>query len=86
MDAFEKDKYYVMTPPGRNWSDYEGPFDTNQRAFEHLKELVDPDYYTPESQWITLVFFDGKQVDLVKHDGVVVNGQMVIWDREFSFQ
>lgn len=82
---FEKGKYYVMSPPGRFWSDYEGPFDTNMDAYEHLKTLVDPDFYTPESQWIAVVYFDGTQCDLVKYDGMVVNGQTVIWDRDFNF-
>ncbi|RDJ35060.1 MAG: hypothetical protein DWQ19_09500 [Crenarchaeota archaeon] len=68
MNKFEKGKYYVCTPPGENWSDFEGPFDSEQEGREYLSKFVGP-YVTPELGRIVLtVFNDDNKLHLVKDE------------------
>lgn len=73
---FEEGKYYVMTGTGVRWSDYEGPWDSQEIAVAYLKNFVNEHHsYSPEMLRFVVVFFDGKQVDLVKVNGEILDGE-----------
>jgi len=77
---FEAGKFYVMTPPGLEWGDYEGPFDTDEQALDYLRQFVNERLnYSPEMLRMVIIqckeYPDGIQADLAKRDGVVLNGQ-----------
>lgn len=80
---FEVDKFYVMTPPGEMWQDYEGPFDTDEQALDYLRQFVNENLnYSPEMLRMVVIHFDGKHTDLVKRDGVILNGQYLLTQME----
>ena len=70
---FQEGKFYVCSPPGENWSDYEGPFTNLENGVEHLQKFVS-EYTTPEMTGMVLVKFENNQLHLVKDaDGCVIN-------------
>lgn len=82
QNHFEKDKFYVMSPPGDLWSEYVGPFNTQNEAINHLS-LFAHEYSSPEMLKMTLVFFDGQQLNLVKtENGTIINGNTLIGNRK----
>lgn len=73
-------KFYVMTGGGRQWSDYDGPFDSAKDGVAHLVKLCS-EWASPETiNSAVLVYFNGKVIDLVKDDnGSPIDGKQISW-------
>lgn len=78
ISEFIEDKYYVSTGTGKNWSDYEGPFNNLSEAFSQMSSLCG-DYASPEMvRSALLTYFSNNMLDLVKDDnGNPINGRQV---------
>lgn len=77
---FEEGKFYIMTGQGKEWSDYDGPFDTANEACAHLCQLAGP-WASPEAiQSAVMVRFVEGMTHLVKDDnGQPINGAQIFW-------
>ena len=82
ITKFEPNKFYVMTPPGEQWSDYDGPFDTDEEALNFLRQFINENFnHSPEMLMMVVIHFDGKHTNLVKRDGVPLDGQyLTLWE------
>jgi hypothetical protein len=75
MNRFQEDKFYVMTPPGEKWHDYDGPFDNQDEAVTHLKNFINEERtFSPEMLGMIVVHFKNGMLDMVKVDGRPLNG------------
>ena len=63
-NSFKEGCYYVMNGSGKNWSDYDGPFD-KEEAREFLGKM-NSEYASPEMRQSVLTFFSNGMLDLVK--------------------
>jgi hypothetical protein len=69
-------KYYVFTPPAH----WEGPFDTEEGALSHIRLFVNEQCtYSPEMLKMAVVICKNNEIDLVKRDGVILNGEWLHW-------
>ena len=78
ITKFEENKFYVTTPPGEQWGDFEGPFDNQEDAEDHLCLFINKDYsFSPEMLHMAVVKFENDVLDLVKINGVPLNGDYI---------
>lgn len=76
ITRFEEGKYYVVTGPGNRWDSYEGPWDSQDDAVTYLKLFVNEHFsFSPEMLQFVVVAFKNDQIDLVKVDGEILNGE-----------
>ena len=85
ITSFDEGKFYVMTPPGHKWVDYEGPFHTPDEALEYLGQFVNKgNTFSPEMLGMVVVRYsvypDGGQCSLARaSDGSILNGEYLYW-------
>lgn len=74
ITEFTEKKYYISRWGGKEWSDYDGPFDTVPEAVERMIELCE--WSSPEMLNSTvLTYFEDNQLNLAKDDnGKPING------------
>lgn len=81
IKTFEDGMYYICTGNGQRWSDYDGPFDSIEKAISYLA-LLSGDYATPEMLGSVLVFFKDNVLDLVKDDNKQpINGKAIFFKK-----
>ena len=77
VKTFEEGKFYVMTPPGEAWGDYEGPFDTSDQALTFLGQFINEKMtHSPEMLRMAVIQCRDNQTHLARSDeGVILNGE-----------
>lgn len=80
MNKFEDNKFYVMSPPGESWIDFDGPFDSQDEAVAYLKLFINEKHtHSPEMLNMVVVHFKDKTLDLVKVNDHPLNGEYLFW-------
>lgn len=80
MNAFQEGKHYVMSGPGDKWSHFDGPFDNQDEAVEHLKQFINEDRtFSPEMLRMIVAHFKDGMLHMVKVDGHPLNGEYLYW-------
>lgn len=80
MTKFEENSYYICTPPGKNWSDFDGPFGSQEEAVEYMKRFINKDRtHSPEMLSMVVTHFKNNVLEMVKVDDVPLNGEWLYW-------
>ena len=80
MNSFTEGKHYVMSGTGEKWSDFDGPFDTQEDAITYLKQFINEDRtFSPEMLRMLVVEFKNGMLHMVKVDGHPLNGEYLYW-------
>lgn len=79
MNSFIEGKYYVMSGSGENWSDFDGPFADQDEAVQYLRQFINEERtYSPEMLRMLVVHFKSGMLDMVKVDGLPLNGEYLL--------